>query len=76
MCMLTWEADFTRFSDRAPDRHSEFDDYAEFTAPAGSNQAAVIVLVLALSFAVLVLLLESAAINPGRSTILQIVVLE
>ena len=32
---LTWEADFTRFSDRAPERHSEFDDYAEFTAPGG-----------------------------------------
>src|SRR5690606_18773343 len=28
---LTWEGDFTRFLDRAPDRHSEFDDYAEFT---------------------------------------------
>ncbi|MDB4338841.1 replicative DNA helicase [bacterium] len=32
---LTWEADFTRFSDRAPDRHNEFDDYAEFTSPGG-----------------------------------------
>ena len=32
---LTWEADFTRFSDRAADRHSEFDDYAEFTSPGG-----------------------------------------
>ncbi len=32
---LTWEADFTRFNDRAPDRHSEFDDYAEFTSPGG-----------------------------------------
>ena len=32
---LTWEGDFTRFSDRAPDRHSEFDDYAEFTSPGG-----------------------------------------
>ena len=30
---LTWEAEFTRFSDRAPDRHSEFDDYAEFSSP-------------------------------------------
>jgi replicative DNA helicase len=32
---LTWEAEFTRFSDRAPERHSEFDDYAEFTSPGG-----------------------------------------
>jgi replicative DNA helicase len=32
---LTWEADFTRFSNRAPDRHSEFDDYAEFGEPGG-----------------------------------------
>ncbi|MEE2938634.1 MAG: replicative DNA helicase [Planctomycetota bacterium] len=32
---LTWEADFTRFSDRAPDRHSEFDEYAEFSSPGG-----------------------------------------
>ena len=32
---LTWEADFTRFSNRAPDRHDEFSDYAEFTAPGG-----------------------------------------
>lgn len=32
---LTWEADFTRFSDRAPERHSEFDDYAEFSSPGG-----------------------------------------
>ncbi len=32
---LTWEAEFTRFSDRAADRHSEFDDYAEFTSPGG-----------------------------------------
>jgi replicative DNA helicase len=30
---LTWEADYTRFSDRAPERHSEFDDYAEFSSP-------------------------------------------
>ncbi|QDT04917.1 Replicative DNA helicase [Rubripirellula lacrimiformis] len=27
---LTWEAEFTKFSDRAPDRHSEFDGLAEF----------------------------------------------
>lgn len=32
---LTWEADYTRFSDRAAERHSEFDDYAEFTSPGG-----------------------------------------
>ena len=32
---LTWEADYTRFSTRAPDRHSEFDDYAEFSSPGG-----------------------------------------
>lgn len=32
---LTWEADFTRFSDRAPDRHSELDSYAEFSGPGG-----------------------------------------
>ncbi len=28
---LTWEADYTRFSNRAPERHSEFDEYAEFS---------------------------------------------
>jgi replicative DNA helicase len=32
---LTWEADFTRFLDRAPDRFNEFDDYAEFTNSRG-----------------------------------------
>jgi replicative DNA helicase len=32
---LSWEADYTRFSDRAAERHSEFDDYAEFTGPGG-----------------------------------------
>lgn len=32
---LTWEADYTRFTDRAAERHSEFDDYAEFTSPGG-----------------------------------------
>jgi replicative DNA helicase len=32
---LTWEGDYTRFLDRAPDRHSEFDDYAEFTTSTG-----------------------------------------
>jgi replicative DNA helicase len=33
--LLTWEADFTRFTDRAAERHSEFDDYAEFSGPGG-----------------------------------------
>ncbi|MEO1527030.1 MAG: replicative DNA helicase [Planctomycetota bacterium] len=32
---LTWESDFTRFGNRAPERHDEFSDYAEFTAPGG-----------------------------------------
>lgn len=32
---LTWEADFTRFSNRAAERHNEFDEYAEFTSPGG-----------------------------------------
>ena len=32
---LTWESDFTRFSNKAPERHSEFDDYAEFSSPGG-----------------------------------------
>lgn len=32
---LSWEKQFTRFSDRAPERHSEFDDYADFQAPGG-----------------------------------------
>ncbi|TWU48789.1 Replicative DNA helicase [Rubripirellula tenax] len=27
---LTWEAEYTKFSDRAPERHSEFDGLAEF----------------------------------------------
>ncbi|MEM1224866.1 MAG: replicative DNA helicase [Planctomycetota bacterium] len=30
---LTWEADFTRFSSRAAEHHSEFDDFREFTSP-------------------------------------------
>lgn len=31
---LTWEKDFTRFSDRAPERHSEFDNYnSNFQSP-------------------------------------------
>lgn len=32
---LTWEKEFTRFSDRAPERLSEFDQYAEFQTPGG-----------------------------------------
>ena len=32
---LTWESDFTRFSNRAAEHHSEFDDYREFTSPGG-----------------------------------------
>lgn len=32
---LTWERDFTRFQDRAPERHSEFDGYNEFQTPGG-----------------------------------------
>jgi replicative DNA helicase len=28
---LVWEKDFTRFYDKAAERHSEFDDYAEFS---------------------------------------------
>lgn len=30
---LTWEKQYTRFSDRAADRHAEFDDLAEFGSP-------------------------------------------
>ncbi len=30
---LTWEKEFTRFQDRAPERHSEFDNYAGFQSP-------------------------------------------
>ena len=33
--LLTWESDYTRFSDRAPSHHSEFDDYAEYSDPGG-----------------------------------------
>ncbi len=29
---LTWEGEFTRFLDRAPDRHSEFDNYNEYSS--------------------------------------------
>jgi replicative DNA helicase len=32
---MTWEAEYTRFSDRAAERHNEFDEYAEFTSPGG-----------------------------------------
>lgn len=32
---LTWEGDYTRFLDRAPDRHSEFDDYNSFSGAGG-----------------------------------------
>lgn len=32
---LTWEKEYTRFFDRAPERHSEFDGYAEFQSPGG-----------------------------------------
>lgn len=32
---LTWEKDFTRFSDRAPQRHSEFDSYPQIQTPGG-----------------------------------------
>jgi replicative DNA helicase len=32
---LTWEADFTRFNNRAPERHTDLDNYAEFTSPGG-----------------------------------------
>jgi hypothetical protein len=27
---LVWEKDFTRFYNKAADRHSEFDEYADF----------------------------------------------
>lgn len=30
---LTWEGAFTRFHSKAPERHSEFDQYAEFSGP-------------------------------------------
>lgn len=32
---LTWEKDFTRFQDKAPDRLSEFDQYSDFQTPGG-----------------------------------------
>ena len=30
---LIWEKEFTRFSDKAPERHSEFDSYSDFKTP-------------------------------------------
>lgn len=30
---LIWEKEYTRFSDKAPERHSEFDSYSDFKAP-------------------------------------------
>lgn len=32
---LIWEKEFTRFSDKAPERHSEFDSFSDFKAPGG-----------------------------------------
>lgn len=32
---LSWEKEFTRFQDRAPERHSEFDNYNDFQTPGG-----------------------------------------
>jgi replicative DNA helicase len=32
---LTWEKEYTRFQDRAPERHSEFDQYSDFQTPGG-----------------------------------------
>ncbi len=32
---LSWEKEFTRFQDRAPERHSEFDSYNDFQTPGG-----------------------------------------
>ncbi|QEG40550.1 replicative DNA helicase [Roseimaritima ulvae] len=32
---LTWEKNYTRFQNKAPDRHDEFDEYAEYQAPSG-----------------------------------------
>ncbi|MFK7738036.1 MAG: replicative DNA helicase [Pirellulaceae bacterium] len=32
---LIWEKEFTRFRDRAAERHSEFDNYSEFESPGG-----------------------------------------
>ncbi|MGV3484079.1 MAG: replicative DNA helicase [Planctomycetaceae bacterium] len=33
--LLTWEGEYTRFLDRAPDRHSEFDDYNSYSGAGG-----------------------------------------
>jgi replicative DNA helicase len=30
---LIWEKEFTRFGDKAPERHSEFDSYSDFKTP-------------------------------------------
>ena len=30
---LIWEKEYTRFSDKAPERHSEFDSYSDFKTP-------------------------------------------
>lgn len=32
---LVWESQYTRFQNKAPQRHSEFDEYAEYEAPSG-----------------------------------------
>lgn len=32
---LTWEKQYTRFQNKAPERHNEFDEYAEYEAPSG-----------------------------------------
>jgi replicative DNA helicase len=32
---LVWEKEYTRFSDKAPERHSEFDSYSDFKTPGG-----------------------------------------
>lgn len=32
---LLWERDFTKFLDKAPERHSEFDQFSEFSSPGG-----------------------------------------
>ncbi len=32
---LSWEKEFTRFRDRAADRHSEFDSFSDFQSPGG-----------------------------------------
>jgi replicative DNA helicase len=32
---LIWEREYTRFHDKAPERHAEFDSYSDFSAPGG-----------------------------------------